>query len=120
MGKGLIAAVFLAVLSCVVAGAPAGSADPTDEDQFFFDELGRQGLHPDYDRQICGPVCEPLRNVLVREAHDICAGLSDAPKLVPVSVIAHLKMSPGSAHLVINAARQAYCPQSPDPYTAPA
>ncbi|ORV47172.1 hypothetical protein AWC02_09900 [Mycolicibacter engbaekii] len=119
MGKGLIPAVFLAVLSCAVAWAPAVSADP-EEDQVFFDELVRQGLNSDYDRPVCGPVCEPLRNVLVREAHEVCVGLSEAPKLVPVSVIAHLKMSPGSAHLVINAARQAYCPQSPDPYTTPA
>ncbi len=83
----------------------------------FFDELQQQGLHPDYAKQVCGSIkCEPLRSLMVQEGHSVCVALSDSPRLVPVSVIANLQVSPAEAHAIINAARDAYCPQLPDPY----
>lgn len=111
--------VFSALLACgVVASAPAASADPNAEDQVFFDDLQQQGLHLNYDKQICGSIrCEPLRSLLVDEGHAVCVALGDSPRLVPVSVIANLEVPPDEAHAIINAARQAYCPQSPDPYS---
>lgn len=100
----------------VLAPIPVAAAQP-DEDQVFFDELQQQGLHPDYAKQICGSIkCEPLRNLMVQEGHAVCVALSDSPRLVPVSVIANLEVSPAEAHAIINAARDAYCPQLPDPY----
>ncbi|WP_420108243.1 DUF732 domain-containing protein [Mycolicibacter arupensis] len=101
------------------AAAPAASADPSvdPQDQVFFDELEREGLHPQYDKQICGDIkCESLRTLLVQEGHAVCVALADSPRLVPLSVIANLEVSPAEAHVIINAARQAYCPQLPDPY----
>ncbi|UVO12230.1 DUF732 domain-containing protein [Mycobacterium sp. SVM_VP21] len=100
----------------VLAPIPVAMAQP-DQDQVFFDELQEQGLHPDYDKQICGSIkCEPLRTLMVQEGHAVCVALSDSPRLVPVSVIANLEVSPDEAHAIINAARHAYCPQLPDPY----
>ncbi|WP_082980868.1 DUF732 domain-containing protein [Mycolicibacter heraklionensis] len=100
----------------VLAPIPVAAAQP-DEDQVFFDELQQQGLHPDYAKQICGSIkCEPLRSLMVQEGHSVCVALSDSPRLVPVSVIANLEVSPAEAHAIINAARDAYCPQLPDPY----
>ncbi|WP_067974992.1 DUF732 domain-containing protein [Mycolicibacter icosiumassiliensis] len=118
MNRRIITAVFSALLACVVVGpVPAASADPSNEDQVFFDELQQQGLHPDYDKQICGSIkCESLRSLMVQEGHAVCVALSDSPRLVPVSVIANLEVSPDEAHAIINAARHAYCPQLPDPY----
>lgn len=115
----MITAVFSALLACVVVGpVPAAAADPSNEDQVFFDELQQQGLHPDYDKQICGSIkCESLRSLMVQEGHAVCVALSDSPRLVPVSVIANLEVSPDEAHAIINAARHAYCPQLPDPYS---
>ena len=118
-----MALAALATFSAVMAGGlvapvPVASADPSDQDQAFFDELQQQGLHPDYDKQICGSIkCEPLRSLLVQEGHAVCVALSDSPRLVPVSVIANLEVSPDEAHAIINAARHAYCPQLPDPYS---
>ncbi|CAJ1500934.1 DUF732 domain-containing protein [[Mycobacterium] holstebronense] len=100
----------------LLAPMPVAAAQP-DEDQVFFDDLQQQGLHPDYDKQICGSVkCEPLRSLMVQEGHAVCVALSDSPRLVPVSVIANLEVTPGEAHAIINASRHAYCPQLPDPY----
>ncbi|MGB3475691.1 MAG: DUF732 domain-containing protein [Mycobacterium sp.] len=100
----------------VLAPLPVAAAQP-DEDQVFFDELQQQGLHPDYAKQVCGSIkCEPLRSLMVQEGHSVCVALSDSPRLVPVSVIANLQVSPAEAHAIINAARDAYCPQLPDPY----
>lgn len=130
MNRRLLATVFT-VVSVYLAGAaaPAAVADPSvdpsaqasadqpDQDQVFFDELEREGLHPQYDKQICGDIkCESLRTLLVQEGHAVCVALADSPRLVPLSVIANLQVSPGEAHIIINAARQAYCPQLPDPY----
>ena len=124
--------MVITVVSVSLAGAaaPAAVADPSvdpsaqagadqpDQDQVFFDELQQQGLHPDYDKQICGSIkCESLRTLMVQEGHAVCVALGDSPRLVPVSVIANLEVSPDEAHVIINAARQAYCPQLPDPYT---
>lgn len=101
----------------VLAPMPVAAAQP-DEDQVFFDELQEQGLHPEYDKQICGSVkCESLRNLLVQEGHAVCLALGESPRLVPVSVIANLEVTPDEAHAIINAARHAYCPQLPDPYS---
>ena len=118
MNRRLVATVFSALLAGVVVGpVPAALADPSSEDQVFFDELQQQGLHPDYDKQICGSIkCESLRNLMVQEGHAVCVALSDSPRLVPVSVIANLEVSPDEAHAIITAARHAYCPQLPDPY----
>ncbi|OBG32353.1 DUF732 domain-containing protein [Mycolicibacter heraklionensis] len=117
MNRRLVATVFSAVLAGVVGPVPASSADPSSEDQVFFDELQQQGLHPDYAKQVCGSIkCEPLRSLMVQEGHSVCVALSDSPRLVPVSVIANLQVSPAEAHAIINAARDAYCPQLPDPY----
>ncbi|WP_239651147.1 DUF732 domain-containing protein [Mycobacterium sp. UM_Kg27] len=100
----------------VLAPLPVAAAQP-DEDQVFFDELEQQGLHLDYDKQICGSIkCESLRDLMVQEGHAVCVALSDSPRLVPVSVIANLEVTPDEAHAIINAARHAYCPQLPDPY----
>jgi len=100
-----------------LAPLPLAAAQP-DEDQVFFDELQQQGLHPDYDKQICGSIkCESLRSLFVQEGHAVCVALSDSPRLVPASVIANLEVPPEEAHAIINASRQAYCPQLPDPYS---
>ena len=125
MNRRLVAAVFSAAAVCgVVAPVPVASADPsvdpTPEDQAFFDALQQQGLHPEYDKQICGSIkCEPLRSLLVQEGHAVCVALGDSPRLVPLSVIANLEVPPEEAHAIIDASRQAYCPQLPDPYSAP-
>lgn len=110
--------MFSALLTCGVAAlAPAAFAEPSAEDQVFFDDLLQRGLHPNYDKQICGSTkCEPLRSLLVDEGHAVCVALGDAPRLVPVSVIANLQVAPDEAHAIIDASRHAYCPQSPDPY----
>ena len=117
--KHLVATAFSALLACGGLIAPAASADdPSNEDQVYFDELQRQGLHPDYDKQICGSKkCAALRDLLVQEGHAVCSALASSPRLVPLSVIANLEVSPDEAHAIINAARRAYCPQAPDPYT---
>jgi len=119
MNRRLAVTTFGAVLALVaLAPGPVASADPSDQDQVFFDALQQQGLHPDYDKQICGSIkCESLRTLMVQEGHAVCVALGDSPRLVPVSVIANLEVSPDEAHVIINAARQAYCPQLPDPYT---
>lgn len=116
----IIAGVVLgALLACGLGtGAPEASADPSDQDQVFFDELQQLGLHPDYDKQICGSIkCESLRTLLVQEGHAVCVALADSPRLVPASVIANLEVPPDQAHAIINASRHAYCPQLPDPYS---
>jgi hypothetical protein len=120
MKKQLIATAFGAVLAGVLAAPPPAvfADDPSSEDQAFFDELQHEGLHPDYDKQVCGSVkCTSLRDLLVQEGHAVCSALSSSPRLVPVSVIANLEVSPDEAHAIISASRLAYCPQSPDPYT---
>ncbi|CAJ1495641.1 DUF732 domain-containing protein [[Mycobacterium] kokjensenii] len=118
MNRKLAVTVLGAVLACgPTAPIPAASADPNAEDQAFFDELQHEGLRPDYAKRICvSNKCEPLGTALVREGHEVCAALADAPRLVPVSVIADLQATPNEAHVIINASRLAYCPQSPDPY----
>lgn len=119
MNKQLIATALGAVLAGFAVGpAPAAFADePSNDDQVFFTDLEEEGLHPAYDQQICGTLkCEPLRDLLVQEGHAVCSALSSSPRLVPISVIANLEVSPDKAHAIINAARRAYCPQSPDPY----
>lgn len=118
MNSKLIAAVF-GTLLLGGALAPVAQADPTpsNEDQVFFDNLSQDGLHPQYDKQICGSLkCESLRDLLVQEGHVVCSSLANSPRLVPVSVIANLEVTPDEAHAIIDSARQAYCPQSPDPY----
>ncbi|WP_230987492.1 DUF732 domain-containing protein [Mycolicibacter heraklionensis] len=101
----------------VLAPIPVAVAQP-DQDQVFFDELEQQGVHPDYDKQICGSIkCESLRTLLVQEGHAVCVALADSPRLVPASVIANLEVPPDQAHAIINASRHAYCPQLPDPYS---
>jgi hypothetical protein len=120
MKKRLIATAFGAVLAGILAApAPAVFADdPSNDDQVFFTDLEQEGLHPDYDKQVCGTIkCASLRDLLVQEGHAVCSALSSSPKLVPISVIANLEVSPDEAHGIITAARHAYCPQSPDPYT---
>ncbi|MGV0624524.1 DUF732 domain-containing protein [Mycolicibacter minnesotensis] len=111
-----------AVLSLLLVGglgaltAPA-FAEPSEADQVFFDDLQQHGLRPSYDRPVCdGGTCKPLRDLLVGEGHEVCLELGEAPRLVPVSVIADLQVSPKDARIIINAARHAYCPQAPDPY----
>lgn len=117
--KQLVATVIAAVLAGVVA--PIAAAQPDNQDQVFFDNLAREGLHPEYDKQICGSIkCEPLRDLLVQEGHVVCDVLeSGQAPLVPFSVIANLNISPSEAEAFIAASRQAYCPDSPDPYSAP-
>ncbi|OBH17803.1 DUF732 domain-containing protein [Mycolicibacter terrae] len=120
MNKQLIATALSAVLAgFVVAPAPAAVADdPSNEDQAFFTDLEQEGLHPNYDKQVCGTIkCASLRDLLVQEGHAVCSALGSSPRLVPISVIANLEVSPDEARAIINAARQAYCPQLPDPYT---
>ncbi|MGB3284707.1 MULTISPECIES: DUF732 domain-containing protein [Mycobacteriaceae] len=120
MNRKAVLVTFSAVLAGVIANPPptAFADDPSNEDQVFFAELEHEGLHPDYAKQICGSAkCESLRDLLVQEGHAVCSALSGAPRLVPISVIAHLQVTPAEAHGVITAARHAYCPQSPDPYT---
>jgi hypothetical protein len=120
MKKQLIAMAFSAVLAGVLTAPPpaAFADDPSSEDQAFFDELQHEGLHPDYDKQVCGTMkCASMRDLLVQEGHAVCSALSSSPRLVPVSVIANLEVSPDQAHAIISAARLAYCPQSPDPYS---
>lgn len=115
MNRKTVAAAFAVLLALP---APTAFAEPTDGDQVFFDQLQQSGLHPDASKQICGAAkCESVRTILVEEAHVVCSSLGTAPKVVPVSVIANLQVSPGDARAVIEAARSAYCPQSPDPYT---
>lgn len=117
MTKAMVAAAML----LVGVVAPAAVAQPDGQDQVFFDALAREGLHPDYDKQICGSIkCEPLRELLVAEGHVVCQvlGSGQAP-LVPVSVIANLDVSPEQAQAFITASRHAYCPDTPDPYTPP-
>lgn len=119
MTRKLVATAFSAVLGCglIVAG-PAALAEPNNDDQVFFDDLQQEGLHPDYGKQVCGSAkCAALGDLLVQEGHAVCSALSNSPRLVPVSVIANLHVSPGEAHAIIHAARRAYCPQSPDPYS---
>ncbi|OBY30510.1 DUF732 domain-containing protein [Mycolicibacter kumamotonensis] len=121
MQKQLIAIALGVVLAGLAAGAvpTAFADDPSGDDQAFFTALEDEGLHPDYDQMICGTLkCEPLRELLVQEGHAVCSALSKAPRLVPISVVANLEVSPEEAHAVINAARRAYCPQLPDPYTS--
>jgi hypothetical protein len=115
--------LFATALGVVLAGfalapAPAAFGDPlSNDDQVFFNDLEQEGLHPDYDKQVCGSIkCSSLRDLLVQEGHAVCSALGSSPRLVPISVIANLEVSPDKAHAIINAARQAYCPQSPDPY----
>ncbi|MEB3032830.1 DUF732 domain-containing protein [[Mycobacterium] nativiensis] len=119
MNRELLAAALSTLLACgLVALVPVASADPSNEDQVFFDNLAEEGLHPQYDKQICGSLkCESLRDLLVQEGHAVCSALSSSPRLVPVSVIANLEVTPDEAHAVIDASRRAYCPQSPDPYS---
>ncbi|MEB3023834.1 DUF732 domain-containing protein [[Mycobacterium] crassicus] len=119
MNRELLAAALSTLLSCgLVALVPVASADPSNEDQVFFDNLAQEGLHPQYDKQICGSLkCESLRDLLVQEGHAVCSALGSSPRLVPVSVIANLEVTPDEAHAVIDASRRAYCPQSPDPYS---
>lgn len=119
MKKQLIATAFSAVLAGVItAPVPVAWADdPSAADQAFFDELQHEGLHPDYAKQVCGSIkCASLGDLLVQEGHAVCSALSSSPRLVPISVIANLEVSPDEAHAIISAARLAYCPQSPDPY----
>ncbi|MEB3065456.1 DUF732 domain-containing protein [[Mycobacterium] zoologicum] len=117
MNRKTLAAAFAVLLAGVLL-MPIACAEPTDEDQVFFDQLQQSGLHPDAAKQVCGSAkCESLGTILVEEAHVVCSSLGVAPKVVPVSVIANLQVSPSDAHAVIEAARSAYCPQSPDPYT---
>lgn len=120
----MIKLLMTASFSVLLAGGAAVMAtvafadDPATQDQTFFAELERQGLHFDYDKQICGSVrCEPLRDLLVQEGHAVCTALADSPRLVPASVIANLEVSPDEARAIIGAARQAYCPATTDPYT---
>lgn len=112
----LVATVIAAALA--LAHAPTAAAGPEDQDQVFFDSLASEGLHPDYDKQICGSIkCESLRDLLVQEGHVVCNVLgSGQASLVPFSVIANLDMSPGEAEAFITAARHGYCPDAPDPY----
>lgn len=97
---------------------PVAGAVP-DEDQIFFDNLAREGLHPDYDRQVCGSIkCESLRELLVQEGHATCTALtSGAAPIVQFSVIENLNISPGEAEAFVVASRDAYCPQLPDPFS---
>lgn len=117
MNRKVAATVFGALLVGGVI-APLAQAQPANDDQVFFDELAQEGLHPDYDKQICGTIkCESLRQLLVEEGHVVCSSLNSSPRLVPVSVIANLEVTPDEAHAVIDASRHAYCPQAPDPYS---
>lgn len=120
MNRERVATVLSTLLACgLLAPAPAASAEPSNDDQVFFDNLAQEGLRPEYDKQICGTLkCEPLRDLLVQEGHAVCAALSNSPRLVPISVIANLQVTPDEAHAIINASRRAYCPQAPDPYTS--
>lgn len=123
MKNQLIATAFGAVLAVLIvapaAPDPVASADdPSSEDQAFFDEMEHEGLHPDYNRHVCGTIkCASLGDLLVEEGHAVCSALSSSPRLVPISVIANLEVTPNEAHAIISAARLAYCPQLPDPYT---
>lgn len=115
MNRKTVAAAFAVVLALP---APTAFAEPTGEDQVFFDQLQLSGLHPDAAKQVCGSAkCESLGTILVEEAHVVCSSLGVAPKVVPVSVIANLQVTPSEARAVIEAARDAYCPQAQDPYT---
>lgn len=121
MIKRLVVTALSALLVCgfvTVAPAPMAAAQPSHEDQVFFDELEHQGLRPDYDKQICrSGRCASLRQTLVLEGRIICSALGRSPRVVPHSVTANLKLTPGEARAIINAARRAYCPQLPDPYS---
>ena len=68
MNSELVATVLSTLLACgLTALAPVSSADPANDDQVFFDNLAQEGLHPQYDKQICGSIkCEPLRDLLVQ------------------------------------------------------
>lgn len=118
MNRELVATALSTLLACgPLALVPVASAEPTNDDQVFFDELEHEGFHPAYDKQVCaGAKCESLGDMLVHEGHEVCSGLERSPRLVPISVIGHLQVTPDEAHAIINAARLAYCAQSPDPY----
>lgn len=122
MKKELVATAFSVLLACGLGASPptasAEPAQPGNEDEVFFDTLTQDGLRPQYDQQVCGSIkCAPLRELLVEEGHAVCSALGSSPWLVPASVIAHLRVPPDQAHAIIDASRQGYCPQAPDPYT---
>lgn len=75
MTNQLTAAVFSALLACgLTVPAPMVSAESDEDDRIYFEDLARQGRHPDYDRQICGSIkCAALRDLLVQEGCAVCS-----------------------------------------------